>query len=177
MSGALLKFGTVSEVDPKGFVRVKFVEDDIVSGLLGFVFRRTFKDKEYMLPEVGDHVACLMDCNCEDGICIGAIYSEADIAPYDDANKSGIVFQNGDVIEYDKEQRTYHIKTDTTEFFMKPAGFALKKGDESLKAIVADMLAQIKLLTFANGAGTTGPPINLAAFTAIETRVDTFFES
>lgn len=173
----MLKYGTVTEVDPKGFVRVKIEEDEIVTQPIAVIFRRTSKDKDYMLPDVGDHVACLVDENCEDGVCLGAIYSEADAAPYTDANKSGVKFSNGDVIEFDRTARLYHIKTDTTEFTIDPAGFTLKKGTETLKKIMSDLLDAIIAETHATGTGPSGPPINIADFTAIKTRIGTFFEN
>lgn len=172
----MLKFGTISEVDPKGFVRVRFDEDDIVSQPLQVVFRRTFKDKDYMLPDLEDHVACVMDEYCENGVCIGAIYSDEDAAPFDTENISGIKFQNGDEISYDREEKLFKVKISTLEFKISQTGFTMKKGTETLKKLIKDLIAANKAATYANGAGTTGPAINIAQFTAIETRVDSFFE-
>ncbi len=63
---------------------------------------------------------------------------------------------------------------DTVTFQIKADGLYLKKGAESLKKILDDLIDQVNLLTVtcaAPGAPST-VPLNSAAFTAIRTRVD-----
>ena len=38
----------------------------------------TREDKAYWLPEIGEHVACLMDENAEAGIVLGSLYNSED---------------------------------------------------------------------------------------------------
>jgi phage baseplate assembly protein V len=98
-----LKYGIVSEVK-KGFVRVKFEEDDgIVSDWLPALVKKSKTDKESNPLEINEHVVCIMDRYCEEGICLGAIYNEVDTPdPGEAAGKFRKLFSDGTLIEYDK---------------------------------------------------------------------------
>ncbi len=71
----------------------------------------------------------------------------------------------------------------TTVFEIKD-GFLLKKGDETLKKIMLDLLKEIKLMSFAltttgtatSQAGTTTTLVNIAQFTSIEGRFNQFLK-
>jgi len=102
------KFGIVSEVK-KGFARVEFTEDEIVSNWLPVCVKRSLTDKESWPFEVQEHVFCMMDENCEYGIILGALYSEADEPdPDEGAGKFRKLFEDGSFIEYNKNT---HILT------------------------------------------------------------------
>lgn len=62
-------------------------------------------------------------------------------------------------------------KIDTVEFDIDSAGFLVKKGSETLKKILDDLLDAINLLTVPTNVGPSGVPINATSFTAIKTRV------
>lgn len=97
-----LKYGIVSEVK-KGFVRVQFEEDDIVSDWLPVLVRRSLNDKDTWQLEVNEHVVCMMDHYSETGVCMGAIYNDTDRP--DPRENPGIFrksFDDGTSIEYDK---------------------------------------------------------------------------
>lgn len=106
MNGFQLKYGIVSETK-KGFVRVKFEEDDgIVSDWLPVLVRRSKTDKESWQMEPNEHVVCLVDCYCEEGVCLGAIYNEEDTPdPGEAAGKFRKLFSDGTLIEYDKNSK------------------------------------------------------------------------
>ena len=65
--------------------------------------RKTFGDHDYHMPDVGEHVACLIDAHNEEGVVLGAIYSAADPAPVADQDKRHLSFKDGTKIEYDRE--------------------------------------------------------------------------
>ena len=79
----MLKFGVVTQQDEtKCQVRVKFDDQDNMNSYwIAVLQRKTLKDKHYDLPDIGEHVACLMDEHCEEGIILGALYSTADTVP------------------------------------------------------------------------------------------------
>lgn len=99
--GTLLKYGIVSEVK-KGFVRVFFEEDEIVSDWLPVMVRKSKSEKESWQLEENEHVVCLVDQHCEEGVVIGAIPNEQDTPdPGEAKGKFRKKFSDGTVFEYD----------------------------------------------------------------------------
>ena len=100
----MLKFGIVTNIDAKqASVRVQFLDDDgLPSDWLPVLQSKTFKDKFYILPDIGEQVACLMDENLEDGVVLGSIYSDEDTCPLSSKDKIIAKFQDGSSIEIDK---------------------------------------------------------------------------
>lgn len=99
-----LKFGVVTEVDPANCrVRVQYNDNEAVASYwLAVIQRKTSGDRDYHMPEAGEHVACHVDENTEEGVVLGAIYSAADPAPVDSADKRHVAFNDGSVFEYDR---------------------------------------------------------------------------
>lgn len=107
----MLKFGFVSNIDKtKAKVRVQFAEDDLLSFWLPVLQQKTKNDKFYVLPDKGEHVACLMDDNCEDGVVLGAIYSDVDVPPLTISEKMIIKIEDTVLFEFDKSTQTLTIK-------------------------------------------------------------------
>ncbi|MDD3012624.1 MAG: phage baseplate assembly protein V [Candidatus Gastranaerophilales bacterium] len=102
----MLKFGIVINIDEsKAQARVQFYDEDEMSSYwLSVLQSKTLKDKFYILPDTGEHVVCLMDENSEEGVILGAIYSEADTCPISSKDKILAKFSDGTSIEIDKSQ-------------------------------------------------------------------------
>ncbi len=100
----MLKFGTVKAVDEaKGRVRVEFDDlDGMISYWLAVGFRKTLLDKDYWMPDIDEHVACLMDEHFEEGVVLCAIYSDADAVPVASKDKYHRLFSDGTFMEYDR---------------------------------------------------------------------------
>jgi phage baseplate assembly protein V len=99
------RFGIVTEVDAaRARVKVRLPEQgDLVTQWLPVASRTAHKDGHYGLPEAGNQVALLTDQFCEDGICLGAIYSDPHPIPVGaGAGHWGTWFEDGTVIRYDK---------------------------------------------------------------------------
>jgi len=175
----MLRFGIISSVDAdKGLVRVKFDEDDIVSGWLFVPFARTKKDKFFSLPDVNDHVACLMDENAEWGVVLGCIYSKVDLpGAVKGADKIGVEFESGDRIEHDRSGRFLRVLMGDAEIKVSQNGPTVKKASESLKTILSDLVTAILAETHMTADGPSGTPINVAQYNAIKTRINNFFEA
>jgi phage baseplate assembly protein V len=175
----MLKFGIVTQVDPaKARVRVKFEEDDVVSDWLPVIQQGALKNKAYTLPDTNEQVACLMDAHAENGVCVGSTYNQTDEPGFTSADKYGVKFESGDEIVYDRATRKYRVKTNNGLFELSNSGPTLKKGSESLKQIMLDLIDQILAETHpTTGAGPSGTPINSPAYIAIKTRVNNFFEA
>ncbi len=98
------RLGIVTQIDPaRVMARVKFTDiDELVSYWLPVMQAKTLRDKCYWMPDINEHVACLLDENGEEGVILGAIYSEADSAPVNSEDKRHILFDDGTYIEYDR---------------------------------------------------------------------------
>jgi hypothetical protein len=54
--------------------------------------------------------------------------------------------------------------------------FTFENGDESLKGLINDLITAIKAITVTTPAGPSGLPVNIADFTAINTRFNTLLD-
>lgn len=175
----MLRFGNISSVDTeRGLARVRFEEDDIVTALLPMIGARTSKDKFYAMPDVGEHVACLMDEYAENGVILGAIYSTKNVpGEVKGQDKIGVEFASGDLIEQDRGGRYLRVKMGDSEMKVSQSGHSMTKSSESLKTILVDLLNAIMAETHPTGVGPSGPPINVSQYISIKTRINQFFES
>ena len=174
----MLKFGNISNIDyEKGLARVKFNEDGIVSKYLPISVRKTLVDKETFPYCVNEQVWCLMDENAENGVIGGAIYSK-DTKPKDAGEGiTAIEYSNGTRFEYDKVNNTFKIKIDTAEQIISPNGHTIKKGTDTLKAIMTAITDAALADTFPTAMGPTGTTLNLAAWQAVKTKINNLFEN
>jgi len=108
--GASLKFGTVSASKP-GFARVRLPDlDNMRTMWLPIAYPKTLQDQCCWTYDNGEHVAVLLDARGEDGVILGAVYSDADKPPVTDPNKFAMRFKDGALLEYD---RGTHVLTVT----------------------------------------------------------------
>lgn len=116
-----LKFGKITEVDAdKGLAKVTFAEDDnLVTRFLPMSMPKTLKDKWSIPFDINEHVWCIMDENCEDGVIGGAIYDSANTAG-GAIGKSSVHFVGNMSVDYDRATATLkisgsgNVKIDTT---------------------------------------------------------------
>lgn len=110
-SGATFAFGIVTAVDAgRGWARARLPEyDNLETAFLPVLQRRTHRDKALNLPDVGEQVALLLDLRGEDGVILGAIWSEVDPVPQTDGADVDVRrYADGTVLRYD---RTAHRLT------------------------------------------------------------------
>lgn len=107
----MLKFGIVTNINPAlAQARVQFADDDVLSFWLPILQQKTQKDKFYAIPDIGEHVACIMDENSEEGVILGAIYSALDDTPASSKNQLMIKFEDESFIKFDKETGILTLK-------------------------------------------------------------------
>lgn len=107
----MLKFGIVTNINPAlAQARVQFADDDVLSFWLPILQQKTQKDKFYAIPDIGEHVACIMDENSEEGVILGAIYSALDETPANSKNQLMIKFEDESFIKFDKETGILTLK-------------------------------------------------------------------
>lgn len=111
-SGPTLRFGFVTALDEAGCrVRVHFPDlDGLESYWLAVVQTKTHRDKHYSMPDVGEHVACLLDAHGEDGVVLGAVFGERDPAQGGGPAVWSIVFGNGDVLRHDRSSGAWFLQ-------------------------------------------------------------------
>lgn len=101
----MIRVGVVSSINPtNGTAKVVFHEkEELVSGDLPIIYRQTFKNKDYTMPDIDEQVVCVfLENGLESGFILGAIYSEADTPPANSADKWVKHFSDGTVVEYDR---------------------------------------------------------------------------
>lgn len=111
-STASLQFGTVSAIDEAACrVRVRLDSlDNLRTDFLPVLRPKTLQDKHYSLPDIGEHVAVLLDPNGEEGVVLGAIFSEADMPPVSSVDKFHVKFKDEAEFEYDRAAHALTIK-------------------------------------------------------------------
>ncbi len=105
--GAQFRFGVVAEVDAaRARVKVRLPEQaDLLTTWLPVVSPLAYQDRVLALPRVGAQVALLTDAYCEDGVCLGSIYSSPDPVPAGtDGQQFGVWYEDGTVVRYDQAQ-------------------------------------------------------------------------
>ncbi len=70
------------------------------------------------------------------------------------------------------ELETATLKIGNTTLKIDNTGFEIKKQNETLKKILADLVQAITQMTFTNSAGSTSVANNVASFTPITTRIN-----
>lgn len=112
MAGVTRQVGTVSAVDAdKVQARVRLPEcDNLRTNWLNVLQRNTQDNKDYWLPDVGEQVEVLLDANGEDGVILGAVYSDVDKPPFSDKNVRGTKFSDGAEFSYHRGTHTLTIR-------------------------------------------------------------------
>ena len=154
--GATIKFGTVSASKP-GFARVRLPDADNMRTMwLPIAYPKTQNDQVCWTYDNGEQVAVLMDGRGEDGVILGAVYSEADPPPTDSSDKFIVKFKDGAVFEYDRATHTATLQGMQNVFIQAGTKVTIDAADTE----VLGNLTVAKVLT-ANGglsakAGTGG---------------------
>jgi phage baseplate assembly protein gpV len=149
-----LRLGIVQDQDASLCrLRVTFNElDHMLSYWLPLVVPKTQNDKAYWLPDIGEQVVCLMDERDEDGVVLGAIYSQADSTPVQGADKFHLGFKDGTAVEYD---RTAHVLaanfSDSTAIKYDGGAHSLTLNFRDQAAIKYDAAAHALSMNFSDG--------------------------
>ena len=104
-AGATFAFGLVTAVDARrGWARVSLPEyDNLETAFLPVLQRRTHRDKALDLPDVGEQVVVLLDFRGEDGVILGAVWSDADPVPQPEGPDVDVRrYADGTVLCYDR---------------------------------------------------------------------------
>ena len=104
--------GTVKEVGENGTVKVLLPEyGNMLSDWLPVLQSATLGARTWAGPRVDTQVIVLPGLGTEDAVVLGAIYSDPDPAPFEDAAVVGIKADDDVVITYDPRESTLTIKS------------------------------------------------------------------
>jgi phage baseplate assembly protein V len=109
----MMKIGVVTGCEPASCrVRVRLDDhDDVVSYWLPVMQGKTLRDKQYWMPDIDEHVVCLMDEHNEFGVVLGAIYSAPDPVPVASQDKYHVRFDDSATVEYDRKEHVLSVYT------------------------------------------------------------------
>lgn len=173
----MLKYGNICDIDAaNGLARVQFDDDGVTSGWLPVVTLGASGNSYSHAFDVNEHVACLMDEDAENGVILGAIYSQVQQPDGGNKDKVRVKFTDGASVQYDRAASKLSVKVGTTELDITEDGFVVKRGSETLKAIISDLIDAILAETHPTGVGPSGTPINAAQYTAIKNRLPNLFD-
>ncbi len=144
-SAVTLRYGLIEEInEDKYLVKVKLLDlDDMITHWLPLPASVTQDDKNQDTIDIGTQVALLLDSRGEEGIIIGAVYSDEDPPPAPSKDKWHRKFKDGTIIEYD---RSAHIlKVDAQgEITVKASGPVKVEGQNvTVKGTQVKIEAQI----------------------------------
>jgi phage baseplate assembly protein gpV len=126
--GVSYKTGIVAEARP-GFTKVRFDDlDGLVTDWLANVGNASLSKKRVWTYAVGEHVACVLDANLEDGCVLGAIYSEADQPPTPATSQDGLWFPGGKLL-YDAIAQCIQIQFGACSIVINATGIRVTGGD------------------------------------------------
>lgn len=186
----MIRFGNICDQDPaKGLVRVKFQDDGITSFWLPIIVQGALENKYFHPFATNELVACVMDERLENGVVLGAIYSSAAQPDGGSADVVRVKFKDGNSIQYDTAAgellaeigdskvtvttSAATIENGDTSLELSPAGHDIKKGGESLYAILNDLMTALLSHTHTSAApgSPTTPPVPPVDLIAIQTRI------
>lgn len=113
-----LRVGEVTSVDVKKVqVRVTFDdENSLTSNWLQVLQKNTLKNKDYVLPDIGEDVVCLfMSEGFETGFVIGSFYADEIAPPDSDADIRSIKFSDDSHIRYNRKTHTLSVGIGSTK--------------------------------------------------------------
>ena len=180
--GASFKFGTVSAIDAKACrVRVRLPDyDNLRTAWLPVLQLKTLRDKHYHLPDIGEHVVVLLDGRGEDGVVLGAIFSDADPAPVASVDKHHVRFGDGAEVDYDRASHQLTVKGGIQKVVVEVGAEILLKAATkvTVDAPESEFTGNVKVqekLTVAGGmaiAGGTGATAAITGNVKVEGNVD-----
>jgi len=170
---SILRFGNVCELDnSKGYARVELDEDGITTAFLPIAFPAALSNKYYIMPTINEQVAVLLDENAEQGVIIGALYSDKQLPEGFAAGVSGVIFADGSKVVYNEGEQKLTIETGALVEIKGEANVKIANASDSLKSVLSDLLDAILAETHGTASGPTTTPINSAQYAAIKTRIN-----
>lgn len=107
----MVRVGRVSSINPAaGTARVTFEPQGVVSYDLQILVPQAMKNKDYYIPDIGEHVVCLfLPTGNQEGFIIGSVYSNEDKPSISSPDKRRVEFEDGTWVEYDRKSHVLEV--------------------------------------------------------------------
>lgn len=108
-AGVTIRWGVVSAIDETNHtVRVWLPDLDLETWWLQVPTAGSRGDRHYGLPDIDEHVVCLLDRRGEVGVVLGSVFGQRDAVPVTGGpDRHHIRFRDGTTIDYDR--RTHKL--------------------------------------------------------------------
>ena len=123
----MLRFGHITSIDAvKGFYKVTFDDDDLVTDFLPYLVKNSKFNKDECPFDKGEHVACLMDENCENGVILGATNTSSDAPILGNPEVRRTTYKDGTYIQFDRENKKLTISCEGDVEILKSVNVSIK---------------------------------------------------
>lgn len=143
----MLRFGYISSIDAvNGLYKVTFEEDNLVSGPLPYLVKNTkFNNDESPFDE-GEHVACLMDENCEHGVILGATNTSTDMPKIGNKDIRVTTYKDGSFVQFDRVSKKLTISCEGDVEIIKSTNANIKASNKiTLECNDVDVKGNLKV--------------------------------
>lgn len=108
-AGVTLRWGFVTAIDEtRHAARVWLPDLELETWWLQVPTAGSRGDRHYALPDIDEHVACLLDRRGEVGVVLGSVFGQRDPVPVTGGpDRHHIAFRDGTAIDYDR--RTHRL--------------------------------------------------------------------
>ena len=113
----LIRVGYITTVNyANGTAQVHFPDDDdFVSHDLQVLHGNTLKNKDYIMPDIGELVLCLfLPYSVETGFILGSVYTNKAKTPESTGDKRTVVFEDGSRFSYDRKTHQFDAQIEGT---------------------------------------------------------------
>ena len=191
----IIKYGKIAEVEHDTMrAKVDLIGENLQTGWLHALVLGSKTDAHSFPMDQDTTVAIMTDKHCETGVILGAIYSKSE-SPALNENQVGVVFESGDEMSLDRDERIAKLVTDIAELQLETsmtveagqevtltdtagAKSGVKAGKvqlagaaEPILAILSDLITVLSTHTHMLGGVPTTPPVQAPAITAVTPRL------
>lgn len=155
------RVGRVTERDAAtARVRVTFdATDSLVSYWLPVLQAKTLADKVYWMPDVDEHVVCLLDKHAEFGVVMGAIFSSVDQPPVANLDALHVRFKDGSTLEYDRTEHQLRVHVVSGDLHLQvDDGHHVHIGGDAGEELATKSFVQQQYNLHTHIAGSPGSP-------------------
>ena len=135
----------------------------------------------YIIPAINSQV---LVSSLEDDLNLLYVVAYSEVAEMNVTIKQTSIAVNENEIMIEHNGNKFKIDADghlvtsgQASFGLDSQGHSIKNGSENLAQILADLLQAIQQITVTNSGGVTGVPNNVAAFTALQPRINNLLKN
>lgn len=156
MLARLVRVGEVVSTNPeRGAVRVKFPDaGNTVSAELPVMARKTHRDKDYQMPDIGEPVLCLfLPIGPEVGFVLGATPTAKHTPPVASQDKWHKSWDDGTWLEYDRASHKLSVHVEGAVKVVAVGDMQAEVGGDATVTAQGNAVVDAALIDFKGGNG------------------------